>query len=72
MRYYHAQALYNLQRYAESRDALDRGKKKFPNYSELMMLEANLLAKEGDRPAAEKMAVAAREAKRIETAQPLK
>lgn len=42
-----AQALFNLARYADAREALDAAFKRFPDDSDLWMLEANLRKKEG-------------------------
>jgi choline-sulfatase len=59
-----AQALFNLQNYADSRAVLDKALEKHPDDAALMLLDANLLAKEGDKERAQKrfeQAQAARE-----------
>jgi arylsulfatase A-like enzyme/Flp pilus assembly protein TadD len=40
-------ALFNLERYADARAALEKGLKVDPGYPELLLMDANLLAKEG-------------------------
>lgn len=45
----HAQALFNLKRYEEARTALDRALVLGPEVPEIVLLDANLLAKEGKR-----------------------
>jgi tetratricopeptide (TPR) repeat protein len=44
-----AQSLFNLGRLEESRASLDRGLAAAPDYPELLLLDANLLSKEGHK-----------------------
>ena len=45
----HAQALFNLRRYEAARTSLDEGLRRGPEVPALVLLDANLLAKEGQR-----------------------
>ncbi len=58
-----AQALYNLQKYAEARSALDAGLTLDAKHPDLLMLDANLLNQEGHRDKAVARAQEAKAAK---------
>jgi choline-sulfatase len=63
----HAQALFNLRRYEPARKALDEGLQRGPAVPALVLLDANLLAKEGQR---ERGRERFEEAKRLQEAAP--